>query len=271
MSEKITSTPESLEPALPAQDYDRYIENNGKTVAYLLPGENGSGLNLIIDPTKVPNIAEITDETKQEPMIHNLEIKPSRLTNDLEDSLKLEVTDSEILPISILNRESEDIFTPSNVGWIENEEEVPESESVENDLALYGRKRNGELVNVTNWLSLHIEGSKPRLNDPELAKYLGALIAREVREDEKAPHKALLEDHLTKHQESITLVDEENGYDSASKITEEYHTSDLGEAIRMDRDRLSHRAKRIGHFVATKIEQIVPSSKNEHDDRLIAA
>jgi len=257
MSEQITSTPESISSP------------TGETVAYLLPEEAGHGLNLIVDPARVPNIAHVTEETKQKPIISDLELEPSRLTEGIEGALKLEVSDVEILPISLLNKRSEEVFQPNNRGWIENDELVPEPENMSNDSALYGKRANGKYVNVTNWVRLHIEGAEPRLQDPNLPKYVGALLAREVREDEGIPHTVVLEDHSAKHAESIKLVDE-NGFDQASEITDEYHTSDLGEAIERDRKKFSHRAKRIGHFVTTKIEQVVPGHTN-HDDHLLAA
>jgi len=272
MSETITSTPELIKPAHPEQDNSN-IQNNGETVAYLLPDFSGTGLNLIVDPAKVPNIAKITEETKQTPNLGDMELEPTRLTEDIETALKLEVTDAEILPICTFDKFNEEIFEPYNsVGWLYDDEAIPEGQRRENDLALYGKKKqNGEFVNVTNWLSLRIEGPETRLHDPLLPEYVGALLAREISDADNAPRKVVMEDHSTKHQEKITLLNDEEGFDRASKITEEYHTSDLGEAIQMDRKKFSHRARRLGHLVTSTIEKAIPSSKNGHDDHLLPA
>lgn len=257
MSEQITSTPESINSPY------------GETVAYLLPDQSGSGLDLIVDPKSVPNIARVTEETKQEPILSNLELEPTRLTQGIEKALKLKVASSEVLPISLLDRESDKVIQPSNRGWIEHDELVPEAENKTNDEALYGNRENEDFANVTNWIRLQLEGSESRLLDPKVPEYLGALLAREVKERETKSHTVFLENHSAKRPESIKLVDEK-GFDQASAITDEHHTADLAEAIEQDRKKLSQSAKRIGHLVTTKIKQVVPGHTN-HDDHLLAA
>ena len=239
MPSPTTSTPEI--PSLPRE-----------TVAYLVPSE--SGIDLIVNPVKVPNVAHLTEESKTSSFVGDLELVPSRLQTSIEEDLKLNASSS-VLPISVLDRSAEQVYTPESENfdvWLHDEEPISESEKSINDIALYGhgRRQNGDLVNVSSWVSLHLEGGERQLHDPRLPEYIGALIAREVRDDID-DKKVLLEDHSGNHIDELTIVDE--NFDQASAITQEYDTSNLDEAIIEDRKRLRNRAKRFGAWVTNKV------------------
>lgn len=253
---------------LPGQPESQEILVDHETVAYLATGED-ENVSLVIDPQKIPNIARLTPDSKKQPMISDLELERSRLQTSIERDLGFVVT-SKVLGVAFLDSDS----------GLHNlaKEEVSHGVSKKAEEAIFGSRpdpSNPE-KNVSGWIELQMSipsGRESLLNahlDPQLKKYVGALIAREIVQGTEDVEKEIVLEDFT-HEVPGQVVVAADHYNLAEELTTGSHRTieDLDELIIKDRHKPSNRLRHLGAvataWMGQKREEIFASD----DDRLV--
>lgn len=219
---------------LPSQTLKVNEDINHDTAAYLEPASRRA-YALYVDPTKVPNIARLTQDSSEEPLqpgVPGRKIERSRVHESIEKDLGVRVT-AELLGVQFLGDEQ-----TSNVA-------------------------TGDEKNVSSWVKYTIEGRGDRRNphlDRRAIKAIGAILDREIIETPKEIEKGIvLEDHTHKKAEQVVVADDD--YHLAEEITTGSHKTidQLDEVIIRDRKKLTHRLQRAGAYLVEKARDHIPT------------
>jgi hypothetical protein len=253
---------------LPGQAESQEILVDHETVAYLAPGED-ENVSLVVNPQKIPNIARLTPDSKKQSMISDLELERSRLQASIERDLGFAVT-SRVLGVAFLDSDS----------GLHNlaKENISQDVSKRAEEAIFSPQpdpTNPE-KNVSGWIELQMSSPRGRESlldahlDPQLKKYVGALIAREIVQDTEDVEKEIVLEDFT-HAVPEQVVVAADHYNLAEELTTGSHQTieDLDELIIKERHKPSNRLRHLGAvataWLGQKREEIFASD----DDRLV--
>lgn len=207
-------------------------------VAYLEHEEGRRAYSLYVDPSKVPNIAKLTTDSKEANLLSEMELQESRVQRSIERDLGLHVT-SKLLGVEFLGSEIKS--EPGN---------------------------GGKEKNVSSWVKYTLERGdrrNPHL-DRRAVKAIGAILDREILETPASEIEkgVVLEDETHKQPEQVVLAADD--YHLAEELTTGSHKTidQLDEVIIRDRKKLTHRMQRIVGRLVEKARDYGPDHDGPH-------
>lgn len=200
-----------------------------ETAAYLQAEDNRT-YSLYVNPSKVPNIARLTEDSKEAVLLPQMQLQKSRVEKSIERDLGLRVS-SQLLGVKFLDESQT--------------EKVKKTEK-----------------NVSSWVKYTLERGDRRNShlDKYAVKAIGAILDREIIEaaNDEIKKEIVLEDRTHKKSEKVVVADD--NYHLAEELTTGSHKTinELDEVIIRERKKVSHKLQRVGSFLVEKVRDHLP-------------